>query len=149
MVIKGCDWFLKFSNSQIKGCDWFLKFLGVVRFLKFLNIVIKRCDWLLKFLNIVKKCCDWFLKSLNIVIKCYDWLSLHGDVRLIVGFIVSLIQFFRHLNKTNSWRKLHMSNIISNKFTIPKPVRPQLVKSLVIVIYFFETEMRDAVIINY
>ena len=28
-------------------------------------------------------------------------------------------------------------------------LRPQLVKSLVIVIYFFETEMRDAVIINY
>ena len=28
-------------------------------------------------------------------------------------------------------------------------IRPQLVKSLVIVIYFFETEMRDAVIINY
>ena len=28
-------------------------------------------------------------------------------------------------------------------------VRLQLVKSLVIVIYFFETEMRNAVIINY
>ena len=28
-------------------------------------------------------------------------------------------------------------------------LRPQLVKSLVIVIYFFETEMRDAIIINY
>ena len=28
-------------------------------------------------------------------------------------------------------------------------IRPQLVKSLVIVIFFFETEMRDVVIINY
>ena len=30
-----------------------------------------------------------------------------------------------------------------------KTLRPQLVKSLVIVIYFFESEMRDAVIFNY
>ena len=67
---------------------------------------------------------DWLLKFLNIVIKHCDWLSLHGDVRLIVGFTISFIQFFRDLNKTyiNSWRKQLMSNTISNKFAFPKLV---------------------------
>ena len=38
---------------------------------------------------------------------------------------------------------------ISHVTKIHRTVRLQLVKSLVIVIYFFELEMRDAVIIDY
>ena len=35
--------------------------------------------------------------------------------------------------------------LLLSRYVSQLPVKPQLVKSLVIVIYFFETEMRDAV----
>ena len=82
--------------------------------IKFLNIAIKRCDWFLKFLNIAIKRCNWFLKFLNIIIKRYDRSSLHGDVRFIVGIIVSFVYVFYSVSNktyTNSTRKQLMSNL--------------------------------------
>ena len=30
IVLKRCDWFLKFLNITVERCDWFLKFLNIV-----------------------------------------------------------------------------------------------------------------------
>ena len=65
-------WLITMLNIVIKQCNWFLRFLGVVRIPKRMCLVFKIQG------------SDWFLKFLNMVIKRYDWSSLHGDVTFII-----------------------------------------------------------------
>ena len=83
-------WFIKLLNIVIKRCDWFLKFMGKVRTPEFSHktpwLIFKIPKYSHKMLQLVFKieCCDWFLKFLNKVIKRCDWSFLYGDVRFIV-----------------------------------------------------------------
>ena len=121
---------IKLLNIVIKRCDWFLKYVSVVRIPKYSHTISRLVFKIPKYSHVTLwlvfkiQPSDWFLKFPNMVIKRCDWWCLHGDVRFIVVFIISFIQFFRDLSKKyrNSWRKQLMSNIISNKIAITKSV---------------------------
>ena len=84
--------------------------------------------------------------SKNVFLQLKSRLSGFAILSLIAckhGWIL----YFEIIASIRSKRfKLETFAFFFGKFSL---VRPQLVKNLVIVIYFFEAKMRDAVIINY